>query len=68
MSRLGSYVDTLELENELLRDKVKALESKKNVLNLYYEDFAKDYIWEEICNIVGEDITSSNIEIHFIKK
>jgi hypothetical protein len=68
MTRLGSYVDTLELENELLRDKVKALESKKNVLNLYYEDFAKDYIWEEICHIVGEDITSSNIEIHFIKK
>lgn len=28
MSRLGSYVDTLELENELLRDKVKALEAK----------------------------------------
>jgi hypothetical protein len=28
MSRLGSYVDTLELENEILRDKVKALEAK----------------------------------------
>ena len=28
MSKLGTYVDTLELENEILRDKVKALEAK----------------------------------------
>ena len=28
MSRLGSYVDTLELENEILRDKVKALQAQ----------------------------------------
>lgn len=68
MIKLGTYVDTLELENELLRDKVKALESKKNVLNLYYEDFAKDYIWKEICDVLGYDANSSNIEIHFIKK
>lgn len=28
MSKLGTYVDTLELENEMLRDKVKALEAQ----------------------------------------
>lgn len=26
--RVGSYIDTLELENEILRDKVKALEAQ----------------------------------------
>lgn len=28
MSKLGTYVDTLELENEMLRDKVKALQAQ----------------------------------------
>ena len=28
MSRLGTYIDTLELENEMLRNKVKKLESQ----------------------------------------
>lgn len=27
--RLGTYIDTLEIENELLRDKVKKLEQEK---------------------------------------
>lgn len=28
MSKLGTYIDTLELENEMLRDKVKKLEAQ----------------------------------------
>ncbi|CAB4126219.1 hypothetical protein UFOVP153_29 [uncultured Caudovirales phage] len=30
--RLGTYIDTLELENEFLREKVKSLEHKIKIL------------------------------------
>jgi regulator of replication initiation timing len=43
--RLGTYTDTLELENEMLRDKVKKLqeqltpylEAEKNMMNIINE-------------------------------
>lgn len=38
---------------------------KKNILNLYPEDFENYTIWEDICDILNISYQSNGVEIEF---
>jgi predicted RNase H-like nuclease (RuvC/YqgF family) len=53
--RLGTYIDTLELENEALREKVKALSYQVKMLE--YELKKQD---DEIVRLLSESVEPTN--------
>ena len=53
--RLGTYIDTLELENEALREKTKALAYQVKMLE--YELKKRD---DEVARLLQESVEASN--------
>jgi hypothetical protein len=43
----------------------KKVKKKRNILNLYPEDFEKSHIWKDVCDVLGISSDNTGVEIEF---